>query len=146
MFDKLVHLREVFSEHDVLSWNMTCDRVCTEQTERLPNRQPKGIPLALPTSSSSSTWGAAPSAPPMDQSMGEMRHGAPSLDLNASGPVCSAHPGESQASISIAVGEEIHGKDFLDDGTSVEFMQDALKQPTAGLGGLGLARHPSKGK
>ncbi|KAE8821136.1 Protein FAR1-RELATED SEQUENCE 3 [Hordeum vulgare] len=57
----------------------------------------------------------------MDQSMGEMRHGAPSLDLNASGPVCSAHPGESQASISIAVGEEIHGKDFLDDGTSVEF-------------------------
>ncbi|KAE8810982.1 Protein FAR1-RELATED SEQUENCE 3 [Hordeum vulgare] len=57
----------------------------------------------------------------MDQSMGEMRHGAPSLDLNASGPVCSAHPGESQASMSIAVGEEIHGKDFLDDGTSVEF-------------------------
>ncbi|KAE8799348.1 hypothetical protein D1007_25276 [Hordeum vulgare] len=57
----------------------------------------------------------------MDQSMGEMRHGAPSLDLNASGPVCSAHPGESQASMSIAVGEEIHGKDFLDDGTSVKF-------------------------
>ncbi|KAE8807607.1 hypothetical protein D1007_16153 [Hordeum vulgare] len=57
----------------------------------------------------------------MDQSMGEMRHGAPSLDLNASGPVCSAHPGESQASMSIAVGEEIHGKDSLDDGTSVEF-------------------------
>ncbi|KAE8780413.1 Protein FAR1-RELATED SEQUENCE 5 [Hordeum vulgare] len=57
----------------------------------------------------------------MDQSMGEMRHGAPSLDLNASGPVCSAHPGESQASMSIAVGEEIHGQDFLDDGTSVEF-------------------------
>lgn len=61
-----------------------------------------------------------------------------SLDLNASGPVCSAHPGESQASMSIAVGEEIHGKDFLDDGTSVEFMQDALKQPTAGLGGIVL--------
>ncbi|KAE8805355.1 Protein FAR1-RELATED SEQUENCE 3 [Hordeum vulgare] len=57
----------------------------------------------------------------MDQSMGEMCHGAPSLDPIASGPVCSAHPGESQASMSIAVGEEIHGKDFLDDGASVGF-------------------------
>ncbi|KAI4962956.1 hypothetical protein ZWY2020_020595 [Hordeum vulgare] len=44
-----------------------------------------------------------------------------SLDPIASGPVCSAHPGESQASMSIAVGEEIHGKDFLDDGASVGF-------------------------
>ncbi|KAE8787795.1 Protein FAR1-RELATED SEQUENCE 3 [Hordeum vulgare] len=44
-----------------------------------------------------------------------------SLDPIASDPVCSAHPGESQASMSIAVGEEIHGKDVLDDGPSDGF-------------------------
>ncbi|KAI4976457.1 hypothetical protein ZWY2020_050064 [Hordeum vulgare] len=77
----------------------------------------------------------------MDQSMGEMRHGAPSLDLNASGPVCSAHPGESQASMSIAVGEEIHGKDFLDDDLTVSNsgkMHQATKCRTRRLNFLGV--------